>query len=77
MGDPASGASGRNMWVIGGMCGSGTAVSFNGGRHVVTRVLGIDDERDDYPEEYFAPSRLLDPARHSWPAVTVREKPCS
>ena len=63
---------GRDMWIIGGMCGSGTAVSFNGARHVVTRVLRIEDDRDDYPEAYFAPSRLLSPDRHRWPDI-IRE----
>ncbi len=63
---------GRDMWIIGGMCGSGTAVSFNGARHVVTRVLGLEDDRDDYPEAYFAPTRLLNPERHPWPDL-IRE----
>jgi len=54
------------------MGGSGTAVSFNGARHVVTRVLRIEDDRDDYPEAYFAPSRLLSPDRHRWPDI-IRE----
>ncbi len=62
---------GRNMWIIGGMCGSGTAVSFNGARHVVTRVLGMDDDCDDYPEAYFAPTRLLDPENHPWPELEM------
>ena len=59
---------GRGQWIIGGMCGSGSGVSFNGGRHVVQQILGLPG-RDDYPEAYFAPSRLLDPANHPWPAV--------
>lgn len=62
---------GRRQWIIGGMCGSGTGVSFNAARHVVQRILGRDGP-NDYPEAYFAPSRLLDPARHPWPAVEPR-----
>lgn len=62
---------GRGQWIIGGMCGSGSAVSFNGGRHVVQRILGLEGP-DDYPEAYFAPSRVLDPAGHPWPEVLPR-----
>ena len=60
---------GKGRWIVAGMCGSGSGVSFNGARCIVNRILGLDDEPDDYPEEYFAPSRLLDPANHQWPAV--------
>ena len=60
---------GNRHHIIGGMCGSGSGVSFNGGRCIVNRILAKTDEADDYPEEYFAPSRLLDPANHPWPAV--------
>jgi glycine/D-amino acid oxidase-like deaminating enzyme len=59
---------GGQQWIIGGMCGSGSAVSFNGARHVVQQILGLDGP-DDYPASYFAPSRLLDPSHHPWPAV--------
>ena len=51
------------------MCGSGSAVSFNAGRCIVNRILGLADEPDDYPETYFAPSRLLDPQGHRWPEI--------
>ena len=60
---------GRGQYIIGGMCGSGSAVSFNGGRCIVNRILEISDEIDDYPEAYFAPSRLLTPDRHPWPKI--------
>lgn len=60
---------GRGRWVIGGMCGSGSGVAFNAGRCIVNRILGHGGEEDDYPEAYFAPGRLLDPAAHAWPAV--------
>ena len=60
------GASG-GRWIVAGMCGSGSGVSFNGARCIVNRILGLDDEPDDYPESYFAPSRLLDPENHVWP----------
>ncbi len=58
----------HRQYVIGGMCGSGTAVSFNGARHVVQKTLGLEGP-DDYPEAYFAPSRLLDPENHDWPNI--------
>ena len=60
---------GQGHYIIGGMCGSGSGVSFNAGRCIVNRILDITDEPDDYPEAYFAPSRLLDPAHHRWPEV--------
>ena len=63
--DGKVGSSGR--WIVAGMCGSGSGVSFNGARCIVNRILGLDDEPDDYPAEYFAPSRLLDPENHNWP----------
>jgi len=59
---------GKRQYIIGGMCGSGTAVSFNGARHVVQQILGLDGP-DDYPEAYFAPTRLLDPVNHPWPEL--------
>ena len=59
---------GRGRYIVAGMCGSGSGVSFNGGRCIVNRILGLDDEPDDYPAAYFAPSRLLDTAHHPWPA---------
>ena len=60
---------GHRQYIIGGMAGSGTGVSFNAGRCVVNRILGLTDEPDDYPPEYFAPSRLLDSQHHNWPAL--------
>jgi glycine/D-amino acid oxidase-like deaminating enzyme len=59
---------GKRQYIIGGMCGSGTAVSFNAARHVVQQILGQEGP-DDYPAEYFAPSRLLTPRDHPWPSV--------
>ena len=66
---------GHGRWIVAGMCGSGSGVSFNGGRCVVNRILGLDDEPDDYLPEYFAPSRLLDPAGHHWPDVEPGDEP--
>jgi len=60
---------GKGRYIIAGMCGSGSGVSFNGGRCVVNRILGQTDESDDYPEAYFSPGRLLDPANHRWPVI--------
>ena len=48
------------------MCGSGSGVHFNGARHVVDRILGIEGP-DDYPEQFFSPMRVLDPEAHLWP----------
>ena len=60
---------GHRQYIIGGMAGSGTAVSFNAGRCIVNRILRLTDEPDDYPPEYFAPTRLLDPQHHTWPKL--------
>lgn len=60
---------GNGLYVIGGMSGSGSAIAFNAGRYVVNRILSIRDDVDDYPPEYFAPSRLVNPKCHSWPQI--------
>ena len=57
---------GKRHHLVAGMSGSGTAVSFNAGRCLCERILGRAHD-DDYPPEYFAPSRLLDPTSHVWP----------
>lgn len=69
-------ADGKRQYIIAGMSGSGTAVSFNAGRCICGRILGgIQD--DDYPPEYFSPARLLDPVGHTWPSVNrTSERPC-
>jgi glycine/D-amino acid oxidase-like deaminating enzyme len=59
---------GKRQYIIGGMCGSGSAVHFNGARHVVHQILGMDGP-DDYPAEFFSPTRVLDPENHRWPSV--------
>lgn len=59
---------GKRQYIIAGMCGSGSGVHFNGARHVVDQILGIDGA-DDYPSKFFSPTRVLDPARHAWPEV--------
>jgi len=59
----------KRQYIIAGMCGSGSGVSFNAARCLVNRILRLTNERDDYPTEYFAPSRLLDPANHNWPPI--------
>ncbi len=61
---------GKRQYIIGGMCGSGTGVSFNAGRCIVNRILARTTDDDDYPPEYFAPSRLLDPQHHPWPTLS-------
>ncbi len=60
---------GKRQYILGGMAGSGTAVSFNGARCIVNRILGDNSETDDYPDEYFSPLRLLDPDGHKWPEL--------
>lgn len=59
----------RRQYILGGMAGSGTAVSFNAARCIVNRILGDSSEPDDYPAAYFSPMRLLDPANHQWPEI--------
>lgn len=59
---------GNRQYIIAGMCGSGSAIHFNAARHVVHEILGIDGS-DDYPAEFFSPSRVLDPANHIWPSI--------
>ncbi len=58
-------------YMIGGMAGSGSGIAFNAARCIVNRILNLTKEPDDYPEEYFAPSRLLDPRTHNWPELKV------
>ena len=60
---------GKRQYILGGMAGSGTAISFNGGRCIANRILGDASEPDDYPDAYFSPLRLLDPAGHHWPEL--------
>lgn len=60
---------GKRQYIVAGMCGSGSGVSFNGARCVCNRILDLPDEPDDYPPAYFAPSRLLDPHGHDWPEL--------
>ena len=57
---------GKRQYIIAGMCGSGSGVHFNGARHVVDRILGIEGP-DDYPDQFFSPKRVLDPQTHHWP----------
>lgn len=60
---------GKSQYIIAGMAGSGTGVSFNAGRCVVNRILGNREEENDYAPEYFSPTRLLDPRNHQWPKL--------
>ena len=59
---------GKRQYIVAGMVGSGSNVSFNAARCVVGRILGTG-EQDDYPEEYFSPTRVMEPGKHRWPAV--------
>ena len=60
---------GKRHHIVAGMCGSGSAVSFNGGRCISDRILGPTDGEDDYPPSYFSPMRLLNPSHHCWPEI--------
>jgi glycine/D-amino acid oxidase-like deaminating enzyme len=59
---------GKRQYIVAGMVGSGSNVSFNAARCVIARILGTG-EQDDYPEEYFSPARVLNPKTHRWPSV--------
>ena len=59
----------NGKYIIAGMAGSGSGVAFNAARCIVNRILKITDEPDDYPQEYFSPSRLLNPEKHKWPEI--------
>ena len=60
---------GKGQYMIGGMCGSGSGVSFNAARCICNRILEVTDEPDHYPTAYFSPSRLLSPETHHWPMI--------
>ncbi len=49
---------GKRLYMIGGMAGSGSGVAFNAALHVVSRILELE-RPDDYPEEYFSPTRFF------------------
>ncbi len=51
----------KRLYMIGGMAGSGSGVSFNGAHHVVKAILGLDGP-DYYPERFFSAKRFR-PAR--------------
>jgi len=59
---------GKKQYIISGMCGSGSAVHFNGAHHVVEKILGLQGP-GDYPDEFFSPVRVLDPGAHRWPVL--------
>jgi glycine/D-amino acid oxidase-like deaminating enzyme len=48
----------KRQYIIGGMAGSGTGVSFNAARHVAGLILRIE-QPNYYPEKYFSPKRFL------------------
>ena len=54
----------NGLYIIGGFAGAGSAVSFNAGQTVVRRILGIADETNYHPGEYFSPMRFTDPQRY-------------
>jgi len=60
---------GKRQYIIAGMCGSGTAVSFNAARWTCNQIREVDVDEEDYPPSFFSPTRLLDPKNHHWPDV--------
>jgi len=61
---------GKRMYMIGGLAGSGSGVSFNASRHIVQQIRGIR-EPDFYPEKYFSPERFR---KRPMPATYPEEK---
>ncbi len=49
---------GKRCYMVGGMAGSGSAVSFLGARHLIHEILGISSHCY-YPQEYFSPTRFF------------------
>ena len=49
---------GKRLYIVGGLAGSGSGVSFLGARHVIHKILGKEDI-DYYPEKYFSPMRFI------------------
>jgi glycine/D-amino acid oxidase-like deaminating enzyme len=47
----------KRLFMIGGMAGSGSGVSFNGAHHVVKTILGLDGP-DYYPDRFFSAKRF-------------------
>jgi glycine/D-amino acid oxidase-like deaminating enzyme len=60
---------GKRQYIIAGMCGSGTAISFNAARWTCNQIRECDVDEDDYPPSFFSPNRLLDPKNHHWPDI--------
>ncbi len=51
----------KRLYIVGGMAGSGSGVSFLATQFIVFKILGIDCP-DYYPEEFFSPRRFFDNA---------------
>lgn len=54
----------KRLYMVGGMAGSGSGVSFNGAHHVVKTILGLDGP-DYYPERFFSAKRFRQAGRAS------------
>lgn len=52
----------KRLYMIGGMAGSGSGVSFNGAHHVVKSILGLDGA-DYYPAQFFSLRRFRPPTQ--------------
>ena len=55
---------GRGIHIIGGFSGAVSASSFNAGRSIVFRILGVQSDPDYHPDHFFSPFRFTDPARY-------------
>jgi glycine/D-amino acid oxidase-like deaminating enzyme len=48
----------KRLYIVGGMAGSGSGVSFLATQFVIFKILNIDGP-DYYPEKYFSPRRFF------------------
>lgn len=53
----------KRLYIVGGMAGSGSGVSFLASQFIVFKILNIDGP-DYYPEKYFSPQRFFKGSRN-------------
>ena len=53
----------KRLYIVGGMAGSGSGVSFLASHFIVFKILNIDGP-DYYPEKYFSPQRFFKGSRN-------------
>ena len=54
----------QGLYMIGGFAGAGSAVSFNAGYTIATRILGITPEKEYHPPEFFSVTRFRGSAHY-------------